>query len=66
MNVQPSIEDPFLTPAQVASIFQVTDHTVREWLKAGTIKGIKLPTGAWRIQQSEMTRFANERYGSND
>lgn len=64
MTVQPSQIDPLLTPTQVAEIFSVKEYTVREWLKAGTMKGVKLPTGGWRIPTSEMTRFANERYGS--
>lgn len=65
MSNTPSLDNPYHTVDQVAGIFAVTPATVREWLKAGTIKGVKLPTGGWRILHSDMVDFANERYGSD-
>lgn len=61
--VIPSLDDPFHTVDEVAGIFSVTAYTVREWLKEGLLHGIKLPSGGWRIQHSEMVRFANAKYG---
>lgn len=62
--LEATIEDPLLTPARVATIFGVTPYTVRTWLKDGTIQGIKLPSGHWRIAQSEVKRYANTKFGS--
>jgi len=46
-----------LTPDEAAEIVKVSAKTIREWLKAGTLKGIK--TGRlWRIKESELRAFA--------
>ena len=63
-KVIPSEDDPFLSPGKVAKIFDVKDYTVREWIDQGKLKAIKI-AGRWRIQQSEITRFANEKYGAD-
>ena len=63
-QIVPSMDNPFHTADEVAAIFAVTPATVRIWLKDGTIKGVKLPTGGWRILHTDMVKFANERYGS--
>jgi len=45
-----------LTPDEAAEIVKVSAKTIREWLKAGTLKGIK--TGRlWRIKESELRAF---------
>lgn len=62
--IEATIEDPLLAVSTVAKIFGVTPYTVRTWLKDGTISGVKLETGQWRIAQSEARRYANTRYGS--
>lgn len=62
----PSIDNPYHTADEVAAIFAVQAATVREWLKQGKMKGIKLPTGGWRVLHSDMVDFANERYGDNE
>lgn len=56
------MDDPLLTPEQVAEFFQVTPYTVREWLKNGTLSGSK-PTGRWRIKQSDVIALAEQKYG---
>lgn len=63
MSIVPSHDDPLMTVDDIAGIFAVKAYTVREWIKSGKLNGIKLPTGGWRIQHSEMVRFANEKYG---
>jgi excisionase family DNA binding protein len=65
VTVIPSEEDPLLTLKQIAKIFSVHPTTVHTWIKAGKLKAIK-PGGELRIQQSEMVRFANEKYGAED
>lgn len=64
MSIIPSEDDPLLSPATVAQIFGVKPYTVTEWINQGKLKGVKV-NRLWRIQRSEMIRYANERYGSD-
>ena len=45
--------DRYLTPREVAEIYQVKITTVREWLKSGKLKGFRIG-GLWRIPPSEV------------
>lgn len=63
-QVVPSQEDPLLSPQKVAKMFDVQDYTVHHWIKDGKLKAIKI-AGRWRIQQSEVVRFANAQYGDD-
>lgn len=54
--------DPLYTTEATAEIFAVTPETIRDWLNAGKIKGIK-PDGYWRVPRSEILRVANARNG---
>ena len=47
--------DRYLTPREVAVIYQVKVATIREWLKAGKIKGFRIG-GVWRIPSSEIVK----------
>ena len=53
----------YLKVDTVASIFDVTQYTVRDWLKTGKLKGVKSPGGQWRVTRDEVERFAKETYG---
>lgn len=53
---------PLLTTQEVAKIFSVKNYTVREWCKTGKIAAVRLDNG-WRIPQSAVNDYANERYG---
>lgn len=55
--------EKLLTPEQVAEILTVTPNTIREWLKKGELKGLKIKN-LWRIRQSELEAFikAGEKY----
>jgi excisionase family DNA binding protein len=55
----------FLTVGEVAEIFNVTDYTVRVWLKSGKLNGFKPAGQQWRITQSEVVAFANKQYGES-
>lgn len=49
-----------LTVREVAETLKVTDATVREWLRAGKIRGSKLSGTAkdrWRVPLSEVERL---------
>lgn len=56
------------TVRQVAEIFQVTEYTVRSWLKQDDgLRGTKMgrgTTGHWRVTSAELVRFANEKFGN--
>ena len=54
-----------MSVSEVASMFEVTEYTVRAWLKSRTITltGIKMTNGRWKIKREEAERFAQERYG---
>jgi excisionase family DNA binding protein len=54
--------EPLHTIKEVATIFQVTPWTVREWCKTGKIGAVRLDKG-WRIPHSALEKYANERYG---
>lgn len=63
MTLIPTEEDPLLSTSQIAKIFDVSRKTVTEWITSGKLKGTKIAGSYWRVQQSEMIRFANETYG---
>lgn len=50
-----------LTPRQVAEILGVSFITIKRWIYSGKIKAVKLPTGKWRIPESEVKRILGEK-----
>ena len=46
-----------LTVSDVAARLKLTPYTVRTYLRRGAINGIKLPSGAWRIEPAELEEF---------
>lgn len=61
----PSEEDPLLSTDDIAKIFGVKRKTVAGWIHEGKLTAVKIAGRYWRVQRSEMVRFANERYGEN-
>ena len=61
MTLDPTI-DPLYGVDQVAEMFGVTTHTVREWIDSGKLNASKIQN-RWRIPKSEIVRFANEVHG---
>ena len=56
-------QDELLTVAQVADRLHAHPETIRQWLKAGRLRGI-LPGGkrlGWRIRESDLEQFFVER-----
>lgn len=45
-----------MTPAQVARRLQVTEHTVYEWLRKGSLRGVKLGR-LWRVSVDDLDVF---------
>lgn len=51
-------EKPMLSVIDVAHQLRVNAETVRRWLNAGTLRGVKLGARRlWRIQPEELRRF---------
>ena len=48
---------------EVAEILGVDRHTVVKWIKEGKIKAIKLPSGRYRIPESEVKKILGGRSG---
>ena len=44
----------FVTVQHVAKQLLVEDKSVRRWLKAGKLRGYKLPGGDWRIDVEDL------------
>lgn len=55
--------DPLLKVATVAKMFEVRPYTIRQWIKDGKLKAVRLDGGHYRVYQSEVRRYANEKYG---
>ncbi len=49
-----------LTPEEAARLLKVDQATVRAWLRAGKLKGVKLGGGHWRISEEAITAFIGE------
>lgn len=46
-----------LRSGEVARMLGVDRHTVVKWIKEGWIKAVKLPSGRYRIPESEVRRI---------
>ena len=47
------MEQEYLTVAEAAAILKVAQNTVRNWLKSGKLKGIKIER-LWRIRAADL------------
>lgn len=47
------------TPAEVAEILKIKEHTVRQWLRNKELRGVKLG-GIWRIKESALKQFVDQ------
>ena len=48
---------------KVAELCEVTTETVRNWIKDGKLKAVKLES-TWRVKRKDLIAFLNERYGN--
>jgi excisionase family DNA binding protein len=55
--------EEFLTVEQVAKRLQVTERTVREWLRTKRLKGVRAGR-QWRIRESDLSTFLRELNGT--
>ncbi|RLG78434.1 MAG: hypothetical protein DRO10_02900 [Thermoprotei archaeon] len=50
-------KERMLRSGEVAEILGVDRHTVVKWVKEGKIKAIRLPSGRYRIPESEVKKI---------
>ncbi len=54
--LRPTAEGRFLTTAEVAQMYRVTDRVVRKWCEAGHLQAERVgPRGEWRILRSQFS-----------
>jgi excisionase family DNA binding protein len=52
----------FLTTAQVAKLLNVSDETVRRWIVAGQLPGVRMTEDSWyRVSRSQLEEYAQKR-----
>lgn len=61
-EVVPTPENPLYGVSTVAKMFDVTTGQVREWISTGKLPARKVQN-RWRIQHSDVVKFANEVHG---
>ncbi len=49
--------DTLLTPEEVAERLSISVYTVKDWLRAGRIKGVKVSPRLWRIKETDLQAF---------
>lgn len=56
--------DTLLKVSEVAVTFGVTPYTIREWIRDGKLKGVKIGKGHyWRVSSNSVKKLAQELYG---
>jgi len=56
------LDPPLLTVSQVAERLQVTEESVRDWLRAGSLRGFRPggPRIGWRISEADLGQFLED------
>jgi excisionase family DNA binding protein len=49
--------DTLLTPEEVAERLSISVYTVKDWLRAGKIRGVKVSPRLWRVRESDLQAF---------
>ena len=53
------VESKLLTVWEVAEMLSVKITTVRAWLGNGSLQGVKLPGGGWRVRKEDLDEMLN-------
>jgi excisionase family DNA binding protein len=53
------MNEPYLTPKQIAEQLQVTEKTVRTWIYDGRLRAVRAGR-FWRIRESDLEAFLHE------
>ena len=56
------LDDPLLRTPAIAKMFDVKPETVRDWIKDGKMRGVRV-NRSWLVRTSEVKRFGLERHG---
>jgi len=49
-----------LTPEQVAEMLAVPARTIKDWLRSGRLRGVKLGGTVWRVEEKDLVAFVEE------
>jgi excisionase family DNA binding protein len=52
--------EELLEVIEVAEILRYNPYTVREKLRTGEIKGVKLPRGRWRVKRADLEAYIGD------
>lgn len=52
-----------LTVDEVAEILKLTPYTIRQFLKAGTLPGVKIGARQWRVRKDDLDAYVNGQVG---
>lgn len=59
------LNNPFYNVRDIATLFKVTEATVRKWINEGLIDDCINPGGkGWRARRSDVMAFGQRKYGS--
>lgn len=53
LNGSPAPEKEYLSTAEVAALFQMSQQQVRRWCESGKIRAFQSPQGTWKIYASQ-------------
>jgi len=53
--------EKLLKISEVAKILNVSRHTILNWIREGKIRAIRLPSGRYRIPESEVRKILEGR-----
>lgn len=53
--------DRLMTVEEVAEHLAVAENTVRRWLKAGKLKGVKLNDRSWRVKPEDLKAWLDDK-----
>lgn len=54
------VTQPFLTPCEVARLFEVSERTVGEWARNGQLRSYRTPGGRHRFSVADVRDAYNE------
>lgn len=55
------VVEKLLTPVQTAEILNLSVRTVKEWLREGKLKGVKIgKRGDWRVREEDLEAFRKD------
>lgn len=56
---------PFLRPEEVAELLDISENTIRHWLRKGELPGVKFGR-QWRIRKDDLDKFIEQHYRTKD